>query len=191
LQRNKANNQTTKEMQGETPELILLIDHKGSMVAFKRLAQALIDSAEKAGINVHRYYFRNVPQRYNDADALLYVYADMGEINHRPLRDILNESPNAAVLIISDAGTASGSYSMPRIQATEYFLREVYEHTHKVAWLNPMPENRWDGSSAYIIRELCDMFEATPDGLQKTMPILNGKQQPKSPIVFPELLNKL
>ena len=170
--------------------LITLIDHRGSMVAFKNLAQAIADSAAKAGIQNQIYYFRNVPQPYNDAEALLYVYADRGQIKHRPLRHILKEQPNTAVLIISDAGTASGSYNMSRIEATEDFLTEVYKHTLKVAWLNPMPEDRWDGSSAYIIRELTDMFEATPEGLQKALPILKGRQMPRSPIVFPELLKQ-
>ncbi|MBK9462664.1 MAG: hypothetical protein IPN94_25445 [Sphingobacteriales bacterium] len=174
--------------------LITLIDHKGSMVAFRQLAQTLADSAKKAGIDNHIYYFRNVPQRYNYPEpekCLLYVYADRGEIKHEPLRDILTKQPNAAVLIISDAGASGGNYNMKRIEATETFLRELYTHTLKVAWLNPMPEDRWDSSSAYIIRELCDMFEATPNGLQKAMPILRGKKQPHSPIVFPELLNQL
>ena len=174
--------------------LITLIDHKGSMVAFKQLAQILADSAAKAGINNHSYYFRNVPQRYNYPEpekCLLYVYADRGEIKHEPLRDILTKQPNAAVLIISDAGASGGNYNMKRIEATEVFLTELYQHTLKVAWLNPMPEDRWDSSSAYIIRELCDMFEATPTGLQKAMPILRGKKQPQSPIVFPELLHQL
>lgn len=170
--------------------LITLIDHRGSMVAFKNLAQAIADSATKAGIQNQTYYFRNVPQRYNDAEALLYVYADRGQIKHRPLLDILKKQPNTAVLIISDAGTASGSYNMSRIEATEVFLTEVYKHTLKVAWLNPMPQNRWDGSSAYIIRELTNMFEATPQGLQKALPILKGRQMPRSPIVFPELLKQ-
>ncbi len=175
----------------QTARLVTLIDHRGSMIAFKHWAQAIADSAVKAGIQNQTYYFRNVPQRYNDDEALLYVYADRGQIKHRPLRDILKENPNAAVLIISDAGTASGSYNMSRIEATEDFLSEVYEHTLKVAWLNPMPQNRWDGSSAYIIRELTDMFEATAEGLQKAMPLLKGKKAPRSPIVFPELLNEL
>ena len=175
--------------------LITLIDHKGSMVAFRQLAQTLADSAKKAGIDNHIYYFRNVPQRYNVPNepekCLLYVYADRGEIKHYSLLDILASQPNAAVLIISDAGASGGNYNMNRIEATETFLRELYKHTLKVAWLNPMPEDRWDGSSAYIIRELCDMFEATPNGLQKAMPILRGKKPPHSPIVFPELLNQL
>ena len=167
--------------------LIILIDSRGSMVAFDLLTDAIVDSAVKAGIQNQVYYFRNVPQRYNDDEALLYVYADRGQIKHRSLRDILKENPNVAVLIISDAGS---SYNMSRIEATEDFLSEVYKHTLKVAWLNPMPQDRWDGSSAYIIRELTDMFEATAEGLQKAMPLLKGKKAPRSPIVFPELLNE-
>lgn len=174
-----------------TASLITLIDHKGSMVAFKHLAQSIADTATEAGINNRVYYFRNVPQRYNSGEKLLYVYEDRGQIKHCPLVQILKKHPNAAVLIISDAGTASGSYNMDRINATEIFLKELYTHTLKVAWFNPMPKNRWDGSSAYIIRELCDMFEATPEGLQKAILLLNGKKSPRSPIVFPELLKQL
>ncbi|MBK9459595.1 MAG: hypothetical protein IPN94_09210 [Sphingobacteriales bacterium] len=49
------------------------------------------------------------------------MYEDRGQIKHCPLVQILKKHPNAAVLIISDAGTASGSYNMDRINATEIF----------------------------------------------------------------------
>lgn len=173
-------------------KMLIFIDYKGSMVAFKHLANAIAYSMQLAGIDNHVYYFRNVPQHYhNDPNDALYVYENAAQTKHCTIKSILEQHPKTPILIVSDAGTASGSYNMNRIEATETFLRLLYQYSLKVVWLNPMPQNRWDGSSAYIIRELCDMFEATPDGLKHALPILRGKKAPRSPIVFPELLNEL
>ena len=47
-----------------------------------------------------------------------------------------------------------------------------------------MPEDRWDSSSAFITRDLVDMFEADEKGLKKALNILKGQQKPTSEILL-------
>jgi uncharacterized protein len=167
--------------------LLTLIDYKGSMIAFKHLAHTLAESAKKAGIQNKIFFFSNVPQAYQAGEekGQLFVYENQAQTKHLSLKKLFENQANGAVLIISDAGTGGGNFNLNRIEATEVFLREVYAHTLKVAWLNPMPQDRWDGSSAYLIREMVDMFEANAQGLQKAIRILQGKVKPNSAILFP------
>jgi hypothetical protein len=167
--------------------LLTLIDYKGSMIAFKHLAHILAESAKKAGIQNKICFFSNVPQVYQAGEekGQLFVYENQAQTKHLSLKKLFENQVNWAVLVISDAGTGGGSFNLNRIEATEVFLREVYAHTLKVAWLNPMPQDRWDGSSAYLIREMVDMFEANAQGLQKAIRILQGKVKPNSAILFP------
>lgn len=167
--------------------IITFIDHKGSMIAFKHLSLHIAHSAkEMAGIGNQIYFFRNIPQRYlaGEEKDEFYVYQNQGETRTISLRKLLKQNPHAPILIISDVGAVRGNYDSNRIEATELFLRELYQHTLKIAWLNPMPEDRWDSSSAYIIRELVDMFEVNPEGLQKAITLLKGKIKPTSEILF-------
>jgi uncharacterized protein len=166
--------------------LLSFIDHRGSMIAFKHLADTLVKSAGQAlGIENEVYYFRNVPQCYlaGEEKGKMYVYKEKGNTFPVSLSQVLKKQFDG-ILIISDAGTAKGNFNLDRIEATEVFLRELYAHSLKVAWLNPMPEDRWDASAAYIIREMVDMFEANQAGLQKAISIFRGKRKINSAILF-------
>ena len=179
---------TYKQKMKNKATLITLVDHRGSMVAFKNVALDIINAAQENNINNKVYFFKNLPQKYLSGDDkdLMYVYENQGSTYHKSLKRILAESPDASILIVSDAGTARGEYNINRIEATEEFLTKLYQETTKIAWLNPMPEDRWDLSSAYIIREMVDMFEANKDGLLKAINVLRGKTKPQSAILFSE-----
>jgi uncharacterized protein len=180
-----------KQKKENKATLITFIDHKGSMIAFKNIALNIANAARLSNNITNKiYFFKNVPQRYNSGDEKgeMYVYENQGQTKHKSIKKIMSEFPDASILIISDAGTARNDFNMNRIQATEEFLTETYTATTKIAWLNPMPEDRWDTSSAFIIREMVDMFEANSDGLTKAINILRGKTKPHSAILFPDTL---
>lgn len=179
---------TYKQKAKNKATLITLVDHRGSMVAFKNVAIDIINAAQENHISNKVYFFKNLPQKYlrGDEEGEMYVYENQGSTFHKSLKKVLVESPDASILIISDAGTARGKYNINRIEATEDFLTTLYQATTKIAWLNPMPEDRWDLSSAYIIREMVDMFEANKDGLLKAINVLRGKTKPQSAILFSE-----
>lgn len=171
--------------------LIVLIDHRGSMTAFEHLAQAIAETAKSgANLEANIYYFRNAPKKQDltDSESVDYIlYLDQIQSIYTFLDDILRKSKELSILIISDAGAASKNFNYSRIEATHAWLTKLYEHTLKIAWLNPMPIDRWDYSSSLIIKELVPMYEANPQGLKMAIKILQGKIKPKSMILFPKI----
>jgi len=172
--------------------LITLIDCQGSMIAFKQISLAIAESAKLAGIKNSIFFFKNLPEfrpHPEFENKKYFVFKNDGNTKQIMLDAVMTNNPNAGVLIISDAGSAGSNYSTGRIKATAAFLREIYKYTLNVVWVNPMPENRWDGSSAYDIRKLTDMVEATPKGLKKGILIFKGKVKTNSNIVFPQIFD--
>ena len=152
--------------------IYVLIDHQGSMVAFKTLGQAIVTAANTGGrIQVKTAYFKNVPGKI--------VFEDWYHAKSVPLQDFLNKASSeaAALLIISDAGAARGRYNDERVDATEDFYLEAIKKVKQIAWLNPLPKKRWQGTSAQYIAEFLPMFEATQQGLVKAIDVMRNKIQ--------------
>jgi hypothetical protein len=80
------------------------------------------------------------------------------------------------VLIFSDAGAARGGYSEECIELTEAFLTQLRQRVRYIAWLNPMPQKRWFGTTAGEIARLLPMFEMTRRGLQDAIAVLRGRK---------------
>jgi len=47
-------------------------------------------------------------------------------------------------------------------------------HTHRIAWLNPMPAERWKGTSAEDIAQRVAMFEMNEGGIKNAVDYLKG-----------------
>lgn len=170
--------------------VISFVDHKGSMLAYKHLANAILDSAETgAGVELERLYFYNAPQALNIEDNGWQNYVFKNKSHSQPVPLKKANPKQLPLLIISDAGAATGGLNIDRIKATEKFLRALYKQTHKIAWLNPIPQDRWAKTSADIICELVNMYEATEAGLLQAIKLWNGKTPPRSAILFPEMLS--
>jgi uncharacterized protein with von Willebrand factor type A (vWA) domain/WD40 repeat protein len=156
-------------------ELLLLIDQEGSMVPFHALSRRLVDTALQGGrlarVGVH--HFHNCPDEY--------LYNDPRRTEAMAINAILNIYPDSTgVLIFSDAGAAHGGISPERIQLTEEFLARLKQRFRYIAWLNPMPVDRWQGTSAESIARLVPMFEFTRQGLHEAIAVLRGKLVPLS-----------
>ena len=65
-----------------------------------------------------------------------------------------------------------------RVRATGEFLAQLRRHTSLVAWLNPMPRDRWSGTSARILAGLVPMFPMEPEGLGYAVDVLRGLSPP-------------
>ena len=65
------------------------------------------------------------------------------------------------ILIVSDAGAARGYLNEDRIQQTYTLLHRLRKH--RIAWLNPLPRERWKNTSADIISDFVHMFETGDD----------------------------
>ncbi len=61
-------------------------------------------------------------------------------------------------------------------EAGAVWMRRMQAHFRRIIWLNPEPENRWEGTpSINIIRQLMDgqMYPLTLDGLTQGLRALN------------------
>lgn len=154
-------------------ELLLLIDRDGSMVPFHALSDRLAETAVRGGRlgNAGIYYFHNCP--------IEYVYRDPYHLEAEAISDLLAplRSDRSAVLIFSDGGAARGGDSEERLELTKAFLHQVKSKVRYLAWLNPMPQVRWQGTTAAKVALLVPMFELTPRGLKQAIEVLRGKSQ--------------
>ncbi|MCF6405862.1 hypothetical protein L3C95_23385 [Chitinophaga filiformis] len=142
------------EEDGFVTRWTLLIDHEGSMIAFKDLADAVVESATTGNIKNEGdvFYFRNYPSEY--------LFTNPEHTRSVKLRKLIN-SPSRNILIISDAGAARGYYSEDRVRKVFRMLYQL--RSHRIAWLNPLPEQRWKGTSAEKISSYVKMFEPGND----------------------------
>jgi uncharacterized protein len=152
-------------------ELLLLIDQDGSMVAFHSLSVRLMETASRGGRlgDAGVYYFHNCP--------IDYLYHDPKHQQAEPLRDWFGQvsRSRSVVLIFSDAGAARGGANPERIAETKKFLAELRPQVRYVAWLNPLPKARWEGTSAEAIAQLTPMFEISRQGMDGAISALRGR----------------
>ncbi|MBD2199428.1 MULTISPECIES: hypothetical protein [Calothrix] len=150
--------------------LILLVDQDGSMVPFHHLYRQLIDKAQHGG-NINKtliYYFHNYPEKY--------LYGDSTRIKGNLIKEVLESfDDKAAVLIISDAGAARGYYNEERVEGTKKFIEQLQKSVRYFAWLNPVPDDSWQNTSAEEIASFVPMFEMSRDGLIAAIDILRGR----------------
>ncbi|MEH2089088.1 hypothetical protein [Nostoc sp.] len=152
-------------------ELLLLIDHKGSMVPFHALSQRLAQTALRGGRlgKASIYYFHNCPTKY--------LYYDQTRQKAEPATDFLAQlrPERSAVLIFSDGGAARGGFSLERLELTQKFLDQLKQRSRYIAWLNPMATERWFGTTAGEIARLVPMFEVSRQGFDGAIDVLRGR----------------
>jgi hypothetical protein len=155
--------------------LLLLLDQNGSMTPFHHFSRDLAETAQRESTlspeNVQVYHFQNVPGHQ--------VYEDVYLTQSMPLSKVLATCDDGtSVLIVSDAGAARGYRTRGRIRSTSRFLFQFKPYTNLLAWLNPMPQQRWEGSTAEIIANLVPMFQMDNEGLSNAIDVIRG-QSPK------------
>lgn len=150
--------------------LLLLIDQGGSMMPFHRFSRDLVETAQQESTlaQVDVYYFRNAPTTH--------VYQDPHLTQPVPLEALWPFcDAETSVLIFSDAGAARGAQRMIRLRETTEFLVQVQQRTALIGWLNPMPTERWEGSSAELIAYLAEMEQMDGDGFSNLIEVVRGQ----------------
>jgi uncharacterized protein len=137
--------------------LIVLVDWKGSMLAFHALSDLIVETLKAALPKTEVWYFRNHPQTY------FYGRADWTEaIKTEDWLFQLKQNP-ANLLIISDGGAARGTYVTERLQSWWRFFKEVKPIVPHIVWLNPMPKIRWAGTTAGYVEKMVGMKDVGED----------------------------
>lgn len=151
-------------------KLVLLVDQGGSMVAFHHLSRQLIDKAERGG-NIKQtsvYYFQNYPEKY--------LYSDPTRLKAQLITNFLEFiDKKTSVLIVSDAGAARGHYNPERVKYTRKFIEQLQQSVNYYAWLNPMPNDSWQYTTAAEIARFAPMFEMSREGLSAAINTLRGR----------------
>lgn len=150
--------------------LLLLLDQNGSMTPFHRFTRDIVETAryDSRIEQVEVVHFHNV-----FAD---HVYLDLHLTSHTPLHTVLAQcDETTSLLIVSDAGAARGYRNLKRIRQTAKFLARLKRASTLIAWLNPMPQERWDSSSAEMIARLVPMYPMDPEGLGNVVDALRGQ----------------
>jgi uncharacterized protein with von Willebrand factor type A (vWA) domain len=155
--------------------LVLMLDQGGSMTPFHRFTRDLVETArhESTLRQVDVLYFHNVPTASLFLDPHLTDPVSWSRLAAQSTAD-------TGVLLVSDAGAARGYRRPDRVRASGDFLARLSRQTSLVAWLNPMPRDRWSGTSARIIAGLVPMFPMDPEGLGHAVDVLRGLLLPHS-----------
>lgn len=151
-------------------ELVLMIDQDGSMAPFHSLSHQLVEIIRRGGRlkQAHIYYFHDYPSNY--------LYRDTARLEAEPVSEVLEQiDERSAVLIFSDAGAARGRLDEKRIKRTKELIEKIKQAVRFFAWLNPMPNNRWQHTSAGEIAQFVPMFEMNRRGLDDTISALRGQ----------------
>ncbi len=151
-------------------QMLMLVDEGGSMIPFRPITQALLESARQSGLaRVSTYFFHNV--------VINLLFSDSKLNSPRPLDNVLAEFIGDGALVISDAGAARGNSDMHRVEQTKRFIQMVRRFTSNIAWLNPTPESRWRGTTAEAIRDECAVAMFTFDriGVNAAVDVLRGR----------------
>lgn len=151
-------------------QLILLIDRDGSMLPFHRFSDLLAETVQQSGKleKTNIYYFQNCPLEYLYHDP----YHQKAELISQVIPKI--DTNWTVALIFSDAGALRGGLSPERINLTAAFIAQLRQKVNYLAWLNPMPHDRWQGTSAGKIASFVPMCEVSSQGFKETINVLRG-----------------
>jgi uncharacterized protein with von Willebrand factor type A (vWA) domain len=151
--------------------LLLLIDQNGSMTPFHYLTRELVETVncESTLEKLDVYYFHNVPATS--------IYRDPYLTKSILLTQALEMcKSDTSVLIVSDGGAARGFRRFERFEATTQVLADIGQKTNYIAWLNPMPQNRWQRTSAQLIAYRVPMYPMNKQGLSNAIDTIMGKK---------------
>ena len=149
---------------------LILADVGGSMVPFEYVTGAFLHAGRHAGLaRVEVCYFHDVPGAV--------VFRDPARLNPVSLEAAVAPFQDAGVLIYSDAGAARGALDETRVEHTRRLLEVLRRHTSAIAWLNPVPSERWRGTTAGAIHERLDvpMFTFDRGGLTSAVDVMRGR----------------
>ncbi len=154
-------------------ELLLLLDQSNFMMPFAPLTEQLVATSKQGGRlgETKVYYFSNILDQN-------YLFTDVNLLKKESLSRIISHlhKNRTVVLIFSDGGAALGSNDSDVVAGTQEFLNQIRAEVKQIAWLNPIPKNRWFGSSASKIANYVLMYPFNEYGWTAIIDILKGKK---------------
>ncbi|USR92214.1 hypothetical protein NEA10_05680 [Phormidium yuhuli AB48] len=153
-------------------ELALFIDFNGSMIPFHRACDLLVQTIEPEYFaHVEPYYYQNVPYGYLRSQGRAGPARDLDQV----LQSLSRQWTVAVV--ISDTGAAQATYESSRVERTQAFLNQLTDRVRWLFWLNPVPEDRWQDTTAEDVQDYLqaiggNMFPLSQDGIDSAIATL-------------------
>ncbi|MFY7884018.1 MAG: hypothetical protein ACOVOV_04145 [Dolichospermum sp.] len=165
-------------------ELLLLIDDSSAMIPFFPALDPFIQAIKEARITPARIYrFTSYPDEY--------LYHWHHPTQAEPLTSLLPKlhRHRTVALIFSDAGAATATYSQERIQGISKFLTALSPCVRQIIWLNPLPSQRWEQTSAWTIDAVLNgkMLTYEPASLQRATREISQESKIKIWQMYPQI----
>lgn len=159
-------------------KVLIFFDVGGSMDPFVRTCEELFSAARTEFKHLEYYYFHNMLYDY--------VWKD-NKLRHNERTstfDLLHKySADYKVIIVGDAAMAPYEITSPG-GCIEYhnpepgavWLKRITDTYHKLAWLNPVPQNQWEFTrSIAMVNQLVEnrMYPLTLHGIEDAMGFLS------------------
>ena len=137
--------------------IILLADRYGSMLSYEYIESHLVDAFNAIpDCDFEHFYFKNLPELNDDTGH--YRMKSLGNTMHMFDSIQSNWNSDSWFFIFSDAGAHSGMINKSRMRATikmwNYFKR-ISKHVY---WLNPVPEQYRNESTAQRLNLVIPMI---------------------------------
>ena len=181
--------------------LLMLIDRHGSMTPFHGYVDYVVGAIRDAGRmdDVQVVYFHDLPGSLEDRSALDEkgdplrpdlddvlgligplpggrAYDDPGLTMPRDLGMVISGmTPTTVVVLISDAGAARRRFDIGRLLDTVALLKALRAGGAGVAWLNPVPADWWERTTAGQVARYVPMFPLSRPGLDQAVDALRGR----------------
>ena len=150
--------------------LLILADEGGSMIPFRRVTGPLLETARQSGFaRFAVYFFHDVAARHVFRDPLLN--------DPVPFNVAAEGFQGAGVLVVGDAGAARGLLDARRVRSSARFVAALRQLTPNLAWVNPVPRERWAGTTAEAVRRESGvpMFPLDREGMYAAVERLRGR----------------
>jgi uncharacterized protein with von Willebrand factor type A (vWA) domain len=120
--------------------LTVLADMSPSMLPWRSFAELLRQSLAQSQLGeAALYYFANLPE-----DSL---YRTPSLTRPLSLIEVEDRHRGTPMLIFGDGGAARGYRNRDRVSDTRALLARWSRLWRPIVWINPMPRNRWNGTS--------------------------------------------
>jgi uncharacterized protein len=139
-----------KPIRYPTPDLLVLVDDHCYLVPYRPVYQQLMTVLVSNKWPAQIYRFTGYPSEFlfHWHDPLTGI--KLAELWHQP------HIERMVMVVISDAGAASGLHNSDRAIETKKFLQQAQQHVRQLYWLNPIPPEAWPQTTAVEVNKMLD-----------------------------------
>jgi uncharacterized protein len=130
------------------PALLILVDTNSILVPYQPVYQSFLEVIMQGRWPAQIYGFDRYPVKCLDNWETPWESTNLDVVWHQV------QTQPTVLVIISDAGAASGIYRQERAAGTQAFLVQAHQRVQQLYWLNPLPPKDWKQTTAAEINKM-------------------------------------